>query len=244
MKKTFALLLAAALLLAFLPVLGVSAEGSVGLVYESFVDGTCYVASVGTCTDTDIVIPSKSPEGKTVTEIGPFSFYGCADLKSVTLPNSITGITDSAFCDCTGLTSVVLPDNTLVLGCQAFENCISLTSIFIPNKVNHIDSGAFYDCFSLTDVYFDGTKDEWDAIDIYNGNGALLNATIHFGVLPGDIDGSGEVTADDLTALARHIGKIETLTNAGALTAADYNGDNEVSSDDLTALARKVARIA
>ena len=33
------------------------------LEFVSNGDGTCYVAGIGTCTDTDIVIPSTSPEG-------------------------------------------------------------------------------------------------------------------------------------------------------------------------------------
>ena len=43
---------------------------SQGLAYISNGDGTCFVSGIGTCTDTDVVIPAVSPAGDTVTGIG------------------------------------------------------------------------------------------------------------------------------------------------------------------------------
>ena len=41
-------------------------NSSAGLLYTSNSDGTCYVSGIGTCTDTDIVIPDISPAGDVV----------------------------------------------------------------------------------------------------------------------------------------------------------------------------------
>ena len=49
--------------------------------------------------------------------------------------------------------------------------------------------------------------------------------------------------ADDLTALARHVAKIETLDAASALANADVDDNGTLSADDLTKLARYVAKI-
>ena len=59
----------------------------------------------------------------------------------------------------------------------------------------------------------------------------------------GDVDLDSDVSASDLTKLARHVGGIEALTDAQAKKNADYNGDGDITSDDLTALARIVAKI-
>ena len=77
-----------------------------GLVFTSNGDGTCTVSGIGTCTDTDLRIPPKSPAGDTVTAIGDYAFAGCTGLTSVTIPDSVVSIGGSAFNGCTGLTSI------------------------------------------------------------------------------------------------------------------------------------------
>jgi len=63
---------------------------------------------------------------------------------------------------------------------------------------------------------------------------------VHF---KGDVNLDGEVNADDLTALARHVAKIELLIDIDALLCADVDGNGFLSADDLTKLARYVAKI-
>lgn len=59
----------------------------------------------------------------------------------------------------------------------------------------------------------------------------------------GDMNLDGEVNADDLTVLARHVAKIEGLTDDYALLSADVDNNGSLSADDLTKLARYVAKI-
>ena len=54
--------------------------GSVGLSFQSNGDGTCYVSGIGSCTDTDVIIPTKSSAGDTVTSIGSRAFSSCSGL--------------------------------------------------------------------------------------------------------------------------------------------------------------------
>jgi len=63
------------------------------------------------------------------------------------------------------------------------------------------------------------------------------------GLLLGDVNLDGEVTASDLTMLARHVAKIETITNADSLANAEVTGNDELTAEDLTKLARYVAKI-
>ena len=67
--------------------------------------------------------------------------------------------------------------------------------------------------------------------------GASAEATL------GDLDKNGEVTASDLTALARHVGGIETITDEVALKAADVDVTGDIAASDLTKLARFVGGI-
>ena len=58
----------------------------------------------------------------------------------------------------------------------------------------------------------------------------------------GDVNKDGEINSDDVTALLRHVSKIELLpSDAAALGDVDNNG--EVNSDDVTKLLRFVSKI-
>ena len=125
---------------------------SEGLEYTVIDDTTCYVSGLGTCADTDIVIPSTAPDGRTVIEIGYRSFAEKTTITSVIIPDSVTYIYGPAFYGCTGLTSVKIGNNVTSIGSCAFEGCTGLTSVIIPNSVISIDSGAFKGCTGLTSV--------------------------------------------------------------------------------------------
>ena len=73
-----------------------------------------------------------------------------------------------------------------------------------------------------------------------DGNHVTENVTIY---LIGDVNGDGAITADDLTALARHVAKISIITDTAALARCDVTKDGSVTADDLTMLARYVAKI-
>jgi len=62
-------------------------------------------------------------------------------------------------------------------------------------------------------------------------------------ILLGDVNLDNEVDAADLTALARHVAKIQTLKDEAALANADVTGEGELDAADLTKLARYVAKI-
>jgi hypothetical protein len=141
--------------------------GSQGLEYYRSDDEKSYRVVVGTCTDTDIIIPSIF-NGLPVTSISDDAFYRCTRLTSIVIPDSVTSIGDSAFYYCTSLTSVVIPENVTSIGNDAFCWCKSLTSIDIPDSVTSIGDGAFSVCKSLTSVVI---PDSVTSI----GNGAFLN---------------------------------------------------------------------
>ncbi len=65
---------------------------SEGLEFTLNDDGKSYsVTGIGTCSDTDIVIPAVYNE-RPVTSIGNIAFYNCDGLTSITIPNSVTFI--------------------------------------------------------------------------------------------------------------------------------------------------------
>ena len=128
---------------------GTGASKELAYVIDS--DTTCKITGIGTCADTDIVIPSYI-DGYKVTMIGYNAFMGCEKLTSVVIPDTVTDISANAFRECSNLTSVVIPGSVEKIYVNAFYGCSSLTSVVISDGVVSIDGAAFGACSSLTEV--------------------------------------------------------------------------------------------
>ena len=122
------------------------------LKYTLNADGTGYiVAGLGSCTDTELVIPATY-EGLPVMEIGDRAFAYCTNLTYVSLPSSIVQIGASAFRGCTNIKNVTVGDGLRGISSAAFMDCSSLTSVTISDSVTFIGNNAFDGCSSLTNV--------------------------------------------------------------------------------------------
>ena len=147
----------------------------------------------------DVTIPSRY-KGKPVTTIGHAAFFNSA-VTSVTIPDSVTSISDDAFVNCPQLTNISIPNSVTYIGFSAFNSCTSLKSITLPSSLSTIQSYAFCncgnletiripvsvtsigncafdDCPSLMTVTYPGSKKQWDAITKGSNNDVLENNLI------------------------------------------------------------------
>ena len=73
-----------------------------------------------------------------VNNIGSYAFYGCNNLTSITIPESVTTIWNSAFEGCGSLTSITIPESVTYISSSAFSGCRSLEKIVvIPGNPNY-----------------------------------------------------------------------------------------------------------
>lgn len=100
----------------------------------------------------DTVVNPENNLEYIVTSVGYGAFFGCENISSVVLPDSVTTIEYGAFLDCVNITFITMPNSLTSIGDNAFCGCESLSRINIPGNVTTIGNYAFYDCKSLSEI--------------------------------------------------------------------------------------------
>ena len=148
-----------------------SESDSESLAYTLNDDGTSYsVSGIGTCTDTDIVIPDYY-NGLPVTSIGESAFSVCSNITVVTIGNNITSIGMGAFIGCGNLIDVTIPDSVTYIGDYAFSGCDNLANIIIPEGVTYVGEWAIPMDNNIIIIYCkaESQPESWN--DYWNANG-------------------------------------------------------------------------
>ena len=90
-------------------------------------------------------------EGTTV--IASHAFYGCNQLTSLVLPNTVHILSGSSvFENCTMLVSVNIPEGVTALGEFTFSNCSSLKAIDLPSTLASLGSYCFSECWMIESI--------------------------------------------------------------------------------------------
>ena len=96
--------------------------------------------------ETDIVLPTEV-NGVTITTIWGNAFKDNIAITSIKIPEGYTTLAGSAIRSCTSLKSVSLPNSlTGAIGTFQFRDCPALESVNVPYGINRLNSYAFYGC--------------------------------------------------------------------------------------------------
>jgi len=88
--------------------------------------------------------------------IGEAAFASCySSLESITIPHTVTEISERTFYNCQNLREVVLNEGLQTIGLMAFGHC-SLERITIPHTVRVISENTFWNCTSLREIELHG----------------------------------------------------------------------------------------
>ena len=211
----------------------------------------------------DVTIPSRY-QGKPVTTIGHAAFFNSA-VTSVTIPDSVTSISDEAFINCPKLTNISIPNSVTYIGFSAFSSCTSLksitlpsslsfisgalflgcsqlTTIHIPVSVTSIGNNAFADCPSLMTVTYPGSKTQWD--DITKGrNSDVLENHLICAMLEATFTADGESISTQTIDRGGKFTEPAEPPKENHTFAGWYNGDDEFKFDDDTTNAPNVLNL-
>lgn len=120
---------------------------------------------------TDITLPQG------LTSIGSCAFEACSSLTVIDIPSTVENIGAGAFNACKYITKITLP-RLSCLNAELFCDCYRLQNIILPSSITAVNTDAFKNCYSMTNVYFKGSRSEWQALTINEGNEYLTNAEI------------------------------------------------------------------
>lgn len=211
----------------------------------------------------DVTIPSRY-QGKPVTTIGHAAFFNSA-VTSVTIPDSVTSISDEAFINCPKLTNISISNSVTYIGFSAFSSCTSLksitlpsslssisgalflgcsqlTTIHIPVSVTSIGNNAFADCPSLMTVTYPGSKTQWD--DITKGrNSDVLENHLICAMLEATFTADGESISTQTIDRGGKFTEPAAPSKENHTFAGWYNGDKEFKFDADTTNAPNVLNL-
>ena len=211
----------------------------------------------------DVTIPSRY-QGKPVTMIGHAAFFNSA-VTSVTIPDSVTSISDEAFINCPKLTNISIPNSVTYIGFSAFSSCTSLksitlpsslsfisgalflgcsqlTTIHIPVSVTSIGNNAFADCPSLMTVTYPGSKTQWD--DITKGrNSDVLENHLICAMLEATFTADGESISTQTIDRGGKFTEPAKPPKENHTFAGWYNGDEKFDFDADTTNAPNVLEL-
>ena len=119
-------------------------DGSVTRISAAYLDRTDL---------TSVVIPEGILELQS-------TFYGCSNLRNVTLPNSLVTIDYKVFEDCESLTSITIPAAVETVGNNAFKGCTNLESLIFKGTPTTLADNAFSGMSASTNIYVPWGSDE------------------------------------------------------------------------------------
>lgn len=149
--------------------------------------------------DNNVVKEIRIPE--TVSSIKSSVFSACKELTKITvsednqhfssLDGSLYSKNQTILIWCAiedAETIFSIPETVTSIETNAFAGCKSLEELNIPDSVVDIGDNVFKCNDLLTDVYYSGSEEDWKAVAIGIDNDLLMNAIVHYGILPADVD--------------------------------------------------------
>lgn len=175
----------------------IDVSGINGLNYVSLGNGTCSIDGIGTCTLTQIEIPTYSPSGDKVVKLGNGAFANCKNIESISIPASVRTLGTGVFRGCASLSEInVSGDNTVycsvdgilfsedksVLICAPMN--IDKTSYLLSTEVQAIAAFAFEEGCKITSILYEGNVSDFQKIEILEGNDYFKKLSITLNYVP------------------------------------------------------------
>lgn len=116
---------------------------------------------------------------KNLTKLGTMAFYNCLSLTEVQLPTGASKV-NSLFYGCENLKTVSIPEGVETIGGYTFFRCKNLETLYLPGTLKKVEPYAFNGCNSLENVYFNGTYEQFSELYVpIEGNSPIYDNYIN-----------------------------------------------------------------
>ena len=172
---------------------------------------------------TDLVIPMASSYGSSgsviqyyPSAINPLAFYGCSNIKTVSIPKSISSIGSNAFAACTALTAVIVETTPFELNSNAFPTKSNITLYTSKYYLSQYQTANVWSTFKIiksypdADVNCDKNVDVVDVIDIVRYTRG--SASSSFDKLLADLNSDKEIDLSDAKQVLNSVSYSKILT--------------------------------
>ncbi len=195
--------------------------------YKS-VDGVLYdkeatkIIKCPTQKNGSVTIPS------TVTTVTQGAFQYCSKITELVISDGVKGIGNWAFSYCTGLKTVTIPQSVTIIGALAFSGCEGLTEVILSEGLITIGAEAFKGCNKLKSITVPKsvTQIEAECIGLDDKYENIAGFTIY-----GYEGSAAESYAKQNGFEFVDIGKPQ-------ITKGDVNGDGTINSTDFMQVRR------
>lgn len=247
-KRAFAIVLTAVLLVSFIPAAVAETIVYYDGYYYTYINNESVALTGWNKADTTLAVPSVL-NGRAVKAIPDRAFYADQDITGLDFTNAdnLTDIGIYAFANCPLLSgSLIFHENLEYIGECAFTNCVSLQQVSVNSDIEYITLKCFDGCTSLTRVELNGAVETLDAYSFANCT-ALEYVSIPTSVT--SIASTAFLNDTNLTLGVycdsyAHNYAVENGINYILLdpyVIGDADGDGEVTIRDVTAIQKVLA---
>ncbi len=174
--------------------------------------GSCYALE-------KVVLPDS------LTDISNFAFEGCYALKEVKLPANIKVIKDHMFSRCNSLETITIPEGVTEIQDYTFMGCTSLKDIYLPSTIEKLGEYLFRETGITQNIHYNGSKDDWQKIEIGDHNEEIENANKFFAL-------AVEISTDNTEREIDFYSRTTDIIDINIKATANSNTEIAVKSTD------------
>ena len=156
-------------------------------------------------------------------------FYGCGNLRFISIPTGVETIGEYAFSDCASMNTVSVPATVKTLGAYAFSGCSSLTALNLPTGIKTLGDGAFAYCEGLKNIAIPQNVNSV-GMGVFEGCSSLESVTIPSGFTTVPTQMFKDCTALKTVSIPNSVTSVGNNAFWGCTSLQSINLPNSVTS--------------